>query len=64
MSYQYYSGFLNVLIPTIMKATENQSKKEDLYLSPDIEVVEIEFEQNILAGSGSLDGLYFGEEDY
>ncbi len=47
-----------------MKATENQSKNQSDYLSPDVEVVEIEFEQNILAGSGSLDGLYFGEEDY
>ncbi len=47
-----------------MKTTESQLTKENDYLSPDIEVVEIEFEQNILANSGSLEGLYFGEEDY
>lgn len=47
-----------------MKATENQSKNQSDYLSPDIEVVEIEFEQNILAGSGSLDGLGYDPVDY
>lgn len=47
-----------------MNATENQSKNQSDYLSPDIEVVEIEFEQNILAGSGSLDGLGYDPVDY
>lgn len=36
------------------KKTDSLEKKT--YIAPDIEVVEIEVEQNIFAGSGNLDG--------
>ena len=31
---------------------ETKSLEKEIYIAPDIEVVEIEMEQNILAGSG------------
>ena len=45
-----------------MKKENNQLEKET-YIAPDIEVVQIEMEQNILAsGSGDLPGM--GGEDW
>ncbi len=38
--------------------TENKVAKKKNYIAPDIEVVEIEIEQNIFAGSG--DGITNG----
>ena len=40
-----------------MKEERKQQQKERDYVSPDFEVVEIEFEQNILGGSGETDDL-------
>lgn len=34
---------------------ENKLQEKELYISPDIEVVEIEIEQNILTGGSSQD---------
>ncbi len=36
---------------------KTDSLKKKVYISPDIEVVEIKIEQNIFAGSGDLPGL-------
>jgi|GEM_PF-1691804 len=50
-----------------MKEERKQQQEERNYLSPDFEVVEILFEQNILqggSGSGSGDVPDFGGEDY
>lgn len=42
---------------------DNKPLKKEAYISPDIKVVEVEIEQNILAGgSGDLPG--FGGEDW
>lgn len=52
-----------------MKKEENKNqnkeiapKKRAAYLTPNIEVVEIEMEKNVFAGSGQLPGL--GGEDW
>ena len=37
-----------------IKSVEVVSQKREEYLAPQIEVVEIEIEQNLLAGSGNL----------
>ena len=41
---------------------EFKSIERETYIAPDIEVVEIEIEQNIFAGSGNLPGM--GAEDW
>jgi hypothetical protein len=48
-----------------MEEERKQQQKERDYVSPDFEVVEIEFEQNILGGSGDSDDLdSFGGRDW
>lgn len=39
-----------------------KSLKKEPYIAPDIEVVQIEMEQTLLAGSGNLPGM--GGEDW
>ena len=40
---------------------KTDSLKKKVYISPDIEVVEIKIEQNIFAGSGDLPGMPGGD---
>ena len=45
-----------------MERTATKQTREECYTSPDFEMVEIEFEQNILQGGSGKTLDYYGED--
>lgn len=38
----------------VLKSKHDKLQNEEQYIAPDIEVIDIEIEQNVLSGSGNL----------
>jgi hypothetical protein len=54
--------YVQPLIVKKMERTPTKQTREECYTSPDFEMVEIEFEQNILQGGSGKTLDYYGED--